>query len=357
MLEKFCRPKTTSYENFYEYAVGAGINHQNPILLQMEEARDATPEDTTWSDIESAIGRLDPSAFKVGEVQLHLLEIQRLFAAFLNEIVDPALLAEIDNLSSASDLAIHSFAHLLEDITDRRDMQRVYGRLPGHHGTTFHHTIVNFNYTDLLDNYIYLDSAQFDPRPLRVSQANFQYNNDPRGLLIDGSTEDADNIQFCHLYTQILHPHGRQSTPRSLLFGTGDLLDHTAQEARLAKPFRAQYEENYSNLFSESDIFIIFGCSLGESDSWWWNGIVNALQGDEGKVLLLYTYGANSADATVDRLLRRSELDPTMTQAVRAQIIAIEYTGATDHTFLGMKEECDKCVTDSKGLGYKALHR
>lgn len=356
VLQHFNKSITTSYLDFYQYATNVGISRENPILLKMEEARLSTPDDTNWSDVEAAIGHLDPRQFSFGAIQPHLLAIQRIFASFLNECVTPSLLSDLDELSAGSDLAIHTFAHLVEDVTKGSDLERIHSRIPGFHGSDFMHTIINFNYTDLLDNFVYLDSAQFDPRPHATSGSNFKYNNDPRGLLVGGEMAGADNVQFCQLRTQVLHPHGRQSIPRSLLFGTGALLDSTAPEARMTKPFQAQYEKNYKSLLSKADMFIIFGSSLGESDSWWWDNITAAMREDESKHLILYSHGAPGAgEVAIDSLLRHSGIDELAKTALREQIVPVEFESSVDHTFLGMADECSYCVTDPKKLGYKVL--
>lgn len=355
VLNHLGRSATTTYPNFYDHAKSAGISHKNPILHKMEEARSLAPGDTDWSDIEAAIGQLDPNEFSFSSIQPHLSEIQYHFASFLNQVVTPEVLSGLDRLSTKSDLAIHSLAHLFEDVEEADKLTRLLARVPGQHDTVFNHTFVNFNYTDLLDNYLFLDSTQFDPRPYLTSANNFRYNNDPRGIV---SPAGSDNVQSCELDTHVLHPHGRQSTPRSLLFGTGSLLDATTSEARLTKPFRARYEDRYSTLFHEADIFIIFGSSLGKSDSWWWSNVVTSLHVDRSKSLILYVYGGSGAgNAAIDSLLQHSDLDDSDKHALLEQIILVTFANSTDHSFLGMATQCTSCTTDPKGLGYKILKR
>ena len=53
------------------------------------------------------------------------------------------------------------------------------------------------------------------------------------------------------------------------------------------KPYWAMNRIEYGHLFSDTRLFIIFGCSLGESDGWWWRRVYEALnrQTDDGTLL------------------------------------------------------------------------
>jgi hypothetical protein len=43
------------------------------------------------------------------------------------------------------------------------------------------------------------------------------------------------------------------------------------------KPYWAMNRIEYSHLFSDTRLFIIFGCSLGKTDGWWWRRVYEAL--------------------------------------------------------------------------------
>lgn len=103
--------------------------------------------------------------------------------------------------------------------------------------------------------------------------------------------------------SDVVHPHGIQYTPRSLLFG----IDEAAGNARrLSKPYWAQNSVKYEALFPETDLFIIFGCSLGATDRWWWRAIIDGLRANEDADLILYwRRGAHDATLTADELRAR----------------------------------------------------
>ena len=88
-----------------------------------------------------------------------------------------------------------------------------------------------------------------------------------------------------YLLTDVVHPHGMQYVPRSLLFGV-DAAEESA--GKLAKPYWAQNDTKFGDLFPETDLFIIFGCSLGESDGWWWRNIVDRLTRSEPCDAIIY---------------------------------------------------------------------
>ena len=84
----------------------------------------------------------------------------------------------------------------------------------------------------------------------------------------------------------MVHPHGIQYTPRSLLFGIDSA---TGSARRLTKPYWAQNEIKYGDLFADTDLFIVFGCSLGETDGWWWRTIAKTLLQVDKSELIIYT--------------------------------------------------------------------
>lgn len=142
----------------------------------------------------------------------------------------------------------------------------------------YNFVFVNFNYTPLLDDFIYLDQVQFDPLPLKTVDRNFQFQSNPRGVGAAGVRPFDSSSSY--LMTEVIHPHGQQSIPRSLLFGIDEpdmRAGNQDPRLRLAKPLWAQNKPRYSHLFDDTELFIIFGCSLGGVDRWWWRNIAEAL--------------------------------------------------------------------------------
>lgn len=143
----------------------------------------------------------------------------------------------------------------------------------------YNFVFVNFNYTSLLDDFIYLDQDQFRPLLYKSGDRNCTFHNNPRG--VSPHRIKPKDLSASYLMTQVIHPHGQQSVPRSLLFGIDEPADRGGNQdprLRLAKPFWAQNKARYEHLFEDTALFIIFGCSLGAVDRWWWRNVAEALR-------------------------------------------------------------------------------
>ncbi len=105
---------------------------------------------------------------------------------------------------------------------------------------------VNFNYTTLLDNYVYLDQVQFDPLTHSTVDTHFLFKNDPSSHWTPGDTPDRGYSGY--VVSNVIHPHGVLSSPRSLLFGI-DAEDNYKQTRgstqRLQKPYWSQAHALY----------------------------------------------------------------------------------------------------------------
>lgn len=79
-----------------------------------------------------------------------------------------------------------------------------------------------------------------------------------------------------YVTSNIIHLHGILSTPRSLLFGIDaddDYKKTRAANDHLKKAYWSQTHALYRNHFTQADLFNIFGCSLGDSNCWWWRSM------------------------------------------------------------------------------------
>lgn len=111
-------------------------------------------------------------------------------------------------------------------------------------------------------------------------------------------------IKFAsYLNTTIIHPHGKQWIPNSMLFGFSsiDELSNRNQYRQdynmrhrvrsFLKPYWSRSDLKYERLFPATDIFITFGVSLGETDKWWWKHILTELESVNHECeLIIYNY-------------------------------------------------------------------
>jgi hypothetical protein len=313
VMRDYRSPVDTTYTSFFHFLKLRSFDSNNPIFQEMERLRDAGQED--WSDVEGVVGdllvskRVDPD-----DLADALREVQGEFSEFLSLAVPSSLLTELGADSMDRDLAINSLTGFLGDLAagDYRN-----ARFPRSvtNFDIYNFSFVNFNYTPLLDDYIYLDQKQFDPLPFRTVDRNFEFKGNPNR--ISGAGVRPGDTFSSYVMTEVIHPHGHQSIPRSLLFGIDEPRERGGNQdraLRLAKPFWAQNERRYEHLFEDTELFIVFGCSLGKSDRWWWRRIAESLgqerqRPDEGDryypELIIYWHNGGSRRLTAPEVRER----------------------------------------------------
>lgn len=338
VLQEYEQYPTTSYRDFYYFLKMKGACSGNPIFKNMEREKKLGRED--WSDIEEGLARLSKEE-DVSDLVEALREIQQEFSEFLNYVVQSDLLSKLDNDANDKKWGRLSLSEFLKDITNEEDFHRIPLAATGSNLDLYNYYFVNFNYTSLLDNYLFLDSDQFDPHPYRKSDRNFRFKQDPNDFcnsLKNG--KPWDYTSYSYLTMEIVHPHGYQDIPRSLLFGTGFTGAPTKDAAKLAKPYWAQLDLKYKHLFDETKLFIVFGCSLGKTDQWWWKNIAESLAADKSRALIIYWWTADDKPALnkneiVEKFYAAADIneDPILDEIID-QICVIKYTNATERTWL-----------------------
>lgn len=332
----------TRYESFYHYLKFRKFDSNNRILQRMEQLRGHAEN---WSDIEAAIGHLlDSDRVSADEVISDLNEMQREFSSFLDQVATPDVLSRVGELVVSNQLTMTTFTEFLGDIADPAEYCKM--RFPQRFdiGDLLNFKFINFNYTTMLDDFVYLDQRQFDPHPHRGSDRNINFHPNPLGHPRTSAwhTERKGFIASSYLVSEVVHPHGIQSTPRSLLFG----IDESAGDAqKLSKPYWAQNLVKYGSLFAETHLFIIFGCSLGATDRWWWRAIVQGLQENDDADLIIYRRQSASSPIAADRI--RSEFaeaagcggDRGILSLLADKARVVLYGDATERAWLNSNEQ------------------
>lgn len=164
------------------------------------------------------------------------------------------------------------------------------------HYHMYNYVFVNFNYTSLFDNYIYLDKYQFEPHPYKTVDTNFDFHPNPNGFSKMGMDERTVWSSFVMVDT--IHPHGYQNIPRSLLFGIENneyVSDRVLN--RFNKSYWVQSNQKYKSYFDDVSLFIIYGTSIGETDNWWWKNVYNCLlNGNSELIIYFYCNGCVEKD-------------------------------------------------------------
>ncbi|MDO5728523.1 MAG: AbiH family protein [Actinomycetaceae bacterium] len=275
-LGDFSQQIDTRYTSFFHFLKMRSFNSENLIFQEM--VRLQKHGKTDWVDVEAVVAGLT-GKHEVPKLLDNLRTIQQEFAAYLDIVVSSSFLNDLGASSSAENWAINSLQSFLGDLNEDEYKSLQFPKSCRHYDV-FSFIFLNFNYTPIFDNYIYLDSKQFDPRQCRWADRNFQFEPNPKNM--SGLAEwDANTSFSSYVLTEVFHPHGTQGTARPLLFGTDLPKTNDFKKdsiSRLSKHFWAQNNVRHKHLFDNTELYIIFGCSLGESDRWWWANLLDSLK-------------------------------------------------------------------------------
>lgn len=345
VLHQYDRSTTTSYQDFYFFLMMKNIQEPNLVFSQMRKAYNEKPRRKNWSDIEAGIESLVASGLPIKYIRESVDEIQGWFSQFLNYVVDTDLLTQLSSDAMEKRWTQKSLSRFLWDIKSRRELDKVpFGVRRANH-ELYNFQFINFNYTALLDNYLHLDSEQFDPLPNSTVETNFTFNTNPHDFP-DGVKWNYGNSVYLECQ-QVIHPHAFQSIPRSLLFGIdGDGMSREAV-AKVAKPYWARAEQRYSHMFNETSLFVIYGCSMGSTDAWWWTKIADALLSTDAveSGLLIYKWNEHGELKMSDDEVREEFFlgarihDRTTKDILAARIVVVSYADDDERVFLNTKRE------------------
>lgn len=330
--------KTTSYVDFYEYLTYFKlINEENILYKQMKQDRKNQKEN--WSDFENTIHELFIRKEKTEKLEAAMDEFQAHFTTFLNDVVDSQVLLSLNEKVKENKLSIQSLGEFLKDIENLKTLNFIKG-LDHYH--LYHFVFANFNYTSLLDNYIYLDKSQFDPHRYKGVDRNFNFKYQ--------LPEQREIILSSYLISEVIHPHGFQTIPRSILFGI-DLERYSkgsGSKKRLVKSYWSQYDLKYKSYLEDAELFIIYGMSFGKTDAWWMDTIFDQLLKEKAE-LIIYKYKADSNEAVKDQFIdcciRHKKTDKDKINRVKDKIQVVNFSENNTY-FLGFESKKD--YTDSE---------
>lgn len=296
----------TSYSKFYDYLCYKGFDSDNILFKKMSADKNSGKEN--WSDFESSLDELLQNNVSTDRLDEALSEIQNLFLLFLNEIVTPEILVKLNNDVVINKWGKKALSCFLGDL-DEEDYEKMAFPKETNHYHMFNYLFVNFNYTSLFDNYIYLDKNQFEPHPHISVDTNFVFYPNPNGFTESGINEKTVWSSFVMMDT--IHPHGYQNIPRSLLFGTeNDKYVSIRKLNKFNKSYWAQNNQKYKSYFDDIKLFIIYGTSIGETDSWWWKKIYDSILMSNSE-LIIYYFNNNSYEKNYikDRFINACKID------------------------------------------------
>lgn len=326
--------KTSSYSDFYEYIKYYNLcDEKNILFKKMTEQMSYA---SNWSDFELIINTLVlEGKIQQNKIEKSVDEFQNCFTRFLNDLVDADLLLKINSDVQEKKLATQSLGHFLNDLESSCDIE-----FPSktNYYDLYNFVFFNFNYTALLDNYLYLDKTQFDPHYWKNADRNFQFYPE-----CGGSSGKNPTNWSSYLLTDIIHPHGIQEIPRSILFGIDmDVYDKgRSKEKRVVKSYWAQYDIKYQSYFEEAELFIIFGISLSITDGWWLDQIFDAILSENAE-LLIYKYKAEKEEEVknifIQSCIRHRDSRKEDIELVKRRIYVVSFEH-NDTYFLGLEKK------------------
>ena len=341
-------PYRTSYQNFYNYLCYKNFDKDNIIFQKMNRDKKENEKDPTikqnWSDFESSLIDIfnDGNRIDVKKLSNDFKQFQIEFSNFLNEIITPNMLAQLGRDSSEKRFALSSFEKFLGDLDFKnfkklRFLSKVTPNYRFSNHKLFNWEILNFNYTSMLDNILVLDKEQYDPRSKTKKESDTQIYFVKRPKKYKDSYSWSD-VFHSYLMTNITHPHGYQNVPKSMLFGFDNENQITNPANRykaknFLKPYWAQNDKRYKSYFNDTDLFIIYGMSIGSSDFWWWNNILNSLLETDSE-LIIYNYNSNkeSDSDTINRFINAAtneKLDDGKLDKLHKKIAIVQYNSKT----------------------------
>ena len=336
--DKKMNGKSTKYSDFFEYVTYFRLcDDNNLIYKKMKEDHEQNKEN--WCDFESSVDELlgeminDGRQGEIPKLETDLDAIQNSFSRFLNDIVTTDVVLKLNDKSKANKWADTSLSKFMGDINPKDYMMFVKNT---YHYNLYNFIFVNFNYTELLDNYIYLDKSQFEPHRHKNADRNFTFFPNPDGKLTEFNE---DTSWSSYIMTNIIHPHGRQNIPRSMIFGTElENYDKSKAEKRLIKSYWAQDDLKYKRYFKDTELFIIYGMSMSNTDGWWMNNIYNSLKMRESE-LIIYNFEEELSDDDVKQkfLDACTYVDASESENVKAKIYVVQLQN-NENYFLGLKE-------------------
>ena len=339
LMEYLKSPYRTSYQNFYNYLCYKNFDKDNIIFQKMTEDKKDNENNSNikqnWSDFENSLIEIFNENDYINEARLtnDFNHFQVEFSNFLNDIITPNMLAQIGNDSSKSELAISSFQKFLADL-DESNFRKLSFPSKLYHYKLFNWEILNFNYTSMLDNILVLDKEQYDPHPWPHADRQISFAANPNNFTNDHCSWDSSTYFSSYLMTNITHPHGYQNVPKSMLFGFDNEnqitnVDNRNKAKNFLKPYWAQNDKKYKSYFNNTDLFILYGLSLGDSDFWWWNNILNSLLETDSE-LIIYNYNSNneSDSDTINRFIdvaKKEQLTAEDIEKLHKKIAVVQY--------------------------------
>lgn len=163
----------------------------------------------------------------------------------------------------------------------RSDIQKIYNV---HGYEEYEYNVVDFNFTNTVDIF-------WDKLPEDTFWHNIRYPQ-----LLDGKpfrTVDKKG-QLFHIHgtlnNEMMTGVGEPSQLANTIFQRTDIITSLCVKPIMNENCRNEVENNVSELIDKTDIFVIYGMSIGITDAKWWSGVVRRLLAEENSYLVIVNY-------------------------------------------------------------------
>ena len=304
ILKSLDKSFTTTYGEFYDYLAYFLTNKENDIYKAIDKKKKqfSNNENETWKDYELLLKEVVSTKLIELEQCTDITmqkkvyssflkdwkEIQYTFASFLNHVITPQTLMDVTDMDGKTTLQ-----KFLGDLPIEEYKNIEFPQKTNNHIKIDYH-IFNFNYSTLADNYFYW---LFDYHPFNVSNNNSHFYPNPSNISGGKTSTNSDTNYFIRSSINFHHPHGQLSIPESILFGMSynektyysDNSNFKGElSQKLDKAYWSMHTDKVKPFMQKTDLFVIFGHSIGESDQCWWEEIIDQLK--QGSELIIYDY-------------------------------------------------------------------
>jgi len=267
----------TTYHNYFQWLTNRHFDPANIVYKKMQELKAEGYED--WAALETLIENilLESAADEAVISQIDVIRQQ--FTLFINEMVTANDLLKVSQLSEANRLGKNTFGTFNGDLANEGRRLKFFNDIRKLNHNCYNWVFLNLNYTAIAENYFHF---VHDPHPYQKSTNNF--------IIIPRPKTNKKWRPYTELSFEFHHPHGRQDVYQSLLLGTSSINLNSADSWRYEKHYVGRLDERYGKFVDETDLFIIFGCSLSRADKFWWQKIICQMLEKETSEAVLYAF-------------------------------------------------------------------
>lgn len=272
----------TSYESFLDYYCKKNDNNQ--IVKSFRNYINDNRKE--WKDAELALGestKMFDSYERPDEIfrecyQNIVEELANYLSNIQNNIPD-SIYSEDSLIEFVNGLA--SFTSGLK-LTDIDKINQIIKDIPN--GFNYH--VLNFNYTNVVDKLfsVYEKSDRFKIMGDRVLKGSSYPNALHSHIHVHGKTDG----------TMIFGVDSENQIGEPKLFCNDTLLKNMIIKSDMDSIIGDKTDEIAYKYFSNSDLIYVYGLSLGETDTLWWNRIIKLLKDNSFAIVIIYWYGLNN---------------------------------------------------------------